>query len=47
MSSMWGEVMTMEDGKAAKVTPLLKDRGALASIVLFILLIVALVILNV
>lgn len=42
----WGEVMTMENGEVAEVTPLLQDRGALASIALFAVLVVALVLLN-
>ena len=31
---MYGEVMMLEDGSAAEVTPLAEDRGALASVVL-------------
>lgn len=42
----WGEVMTMENGEAAEVTPLLEDRAALASIALFAVLVIALVLLN-
>ncbi len=41
-----GEVMTMEDGTVAEVTPLLKDRGALASIALFAVLAVSLVLMS-
>ena len=45
MSDAWGEVLTMDDGTKADVVPLLQDRAALASIVLFAVLSVALVVL--
>lgn len=45
MSDTWGEVLTMDDGTKADVVPLLQDRAALASIVLFAVLAVALVVL--
>lgn len=44
--SSWGEVMTMENGEVAKVTPLAQNRGALASIALFAVLVLALVLLS-
>lgn len=46
MSEQWGEVLTMENGEKAQVTPLLEDYEALASIALFAVLAVALVLLN-
>ena len=36
-----GEVMVLEDGTEAQVTPLKEDRGALASLVLFALIAIA------
>lgn len=45
MSDAWGEVLTMDDGTKADVVPLLQDRAALASIALFAVLSVALVVL--
>ncbi len=45
MSDVWGEVLTMDDGTKADVVPLLQDRAALASIALFAVLAVALVVL--
>ena len=45
MSDVWGEVLTMDDGTKADVVPLLQDRAALASIALFSVLAVALVVL--
>ena len=45
MNDAWGEVLTMDDGTGADVVPLLEDRAALASIVLFGVLAAALVVL--
>lgn len=45
MSDAWGEVLTMDDGTKANVVPLLRDRAALASIALFAVLTVVLVVL--
>ena len=45
MSDAWGEVLTMDDGTKADVVPLLQDRVALASIALFAVLAVVLVVL--
>ena len=45
MSDAWGKVLTMDDGTKADVVPLLQDRAALASIALFVVLAVALVVL--
>lgn len=38
-----GEVLVLEDGTEAQVTPLREDRGALASLVLFAVIAVLLI----
>lgn len=39
-----GEVMVLEDGTEAPVTPLKEDRGALASLALFALIAISMVV---
>ena len=39
-----GDVLTMEDGTEAQVIPLKEDRGALASLVLFAVIALAMVV---